>query len=273
MWDKEYPVDKPSGVIRIALLGDSISMGGGIRPNETLCARLERGLNARAEAGVRYEVMNFAVAGYTAAMQLEQFTSRALAYDPDHVLVALTSLSITQDVRQFYTDRKSATVRIMEQLPGGLGRERPFARRSRELFEDAGVSKPPSRLKVFDEDRFAADRRLYLRTLLRRFLNVGGNDQGRITIIYLPAMRAAEDRSPVKGEIEASAAEAGVPFLDVSPPFRARHAMFQAVPGDPHPNSEAHRIFAEQLLGRLQFRPGGGAGGGRGREKKTVPKG
>jgi hypothetical protein len=97
MRDREYPVTKPAGVFRIAVLGSSIDMGWGVGTESMYVNRLEDWLNAHAArrgSTRRFEVINFAVAAYSPLQRLEVFRRKALAFDPDLVLFSSTLLDI-----------------------------------------------------------------------------------------------------------------------------------------------------------------------------------
>ncbi len=93
--DREYTVEKPPDVYRIAVLGSSIDMGWGVGTEETYVNLLEDWLNAHAKRrGLkrRFEVINFAVAAYSPMQRLEAFRRKALAFKPDMVLYSATML-------------------------------------------------------------------------------------------------------------------------------------------------------------------------------------
>lgn len=84
--DVDHPVAKPAGIWRIVVLGDSIGAGFGVeRLEDTFPRRLEAHLKA---AGLPAEVLNFSVSGYNTRQEVETLKARALAYDPDLVLLA-----------------------------------------------------------------------------------------------------------------------------------------------------------------------------------------
>lgn len=64
---KETTVEKPAGVVRILVLGDSFTMGKGVEDDETFAVLLEKGLNERNGAtchGRKFEVLNGGVDSY-----------------------------------------------------------------------------------------------------------------------------------------------------------------------------------------------------------------
>ena len=88
--DEPYPEAKPPGTYRIAVLGDSFTMGSGVALEDTYHSRLER-LLAEGSEGTRYECLNFGVAGYGLMNYVGTLRHRALRYAPDLILVGLTA--------------------------------------------------------------------------------------------------------------------------------------------------------------------------------------
>jgi D-alanyl-lipoteichoic acid acyltransferase DltB (MBOAT superfamily) len=88
MRDRDYTLAKPAGTYRIALLGPSHVMGSGVADGETFADFLEERLNAsNSGATVRYEVLNFGVAGLSLLKQLAILEERALAFEPDAIFI------------------------------------------------------------------------------------------------------------------------------------------------------------------------------------------
>ncbi len=87
--DREYPLAKPAGVFRIAVVGSSWSMASGVDQDDTWHAVLERRLNATGGAG-RVEVINFAVEQYGISEILGTLRHKVPQYQPDLVIVSMT---------------------------------------------------------------------------------------------------------------------------------------------------------------------------------------
>ncbi len=83
----EYPVAKPAGAYRIALLGDSFVFGYGVTDDEVLSATLERRLIDEADQSGVPEVLNFGVSGFGQAEELVVYRNLARLYRPDAVAV------------------------------------------------------------------------------------------------------------------------------------------------------------------------------------------
>jgi hypothetical protein len=96
--DREHALAKPADTVRIAVLGDSFA--------EALQVPIERTFWAVAEAMLRdcrylgkqdVEVINFGVSGYGPAQELLTLRQRVWDYDPDVVLLAVTTRNDVSD--------------------------------------------------------------------------------------------------------------------------------------------------------------------------------
>lgn len=81
----EVPVEKPDGVRRVAVLGDSIAFGYWVAEEDTFAAQLQEMLGDSGEGPI--EVLSFGVPGYNLDQEIETLRSRALVYEPDVVIV------------------------------------------------------------------------------------------------------------------------------------------------------------------------------------------
>jgi hypothetical protein len=89
MRDGPYTLAKPENTFRIALLGASVEMGSGVADGENYESVLERRLNEELGpvTGLRYEVLNFSVAGWGIIQQLAKCELQVFDFEPDAVLV------------------------------------------------------------------------------------------------------------------------------------------------------------------------------------------
>lgn len=81
MRDREYARQKPAGVFRVAVLGDSFTWGFGVDNEEIFTEVLEKKL------GSGYEVLNCGVSGFGRGQQLLYMQSDVLAFEPDALIV------------------------------------------------------------------------------------------------------------------------------------------------------------------------------------------
>jgi lysophospholipase L1-like esterase len=86
--DVDHAVEKPKGVYRIVVLGDSVGAGLKVeRFEDTFPPILQKMLK---DAGINAEVINLSVSGYNTQQEVETLRERGLQYSPDLVLVAYT---------------------------------------------------------------------------------------------------------------------------------------------------------------------------------------
>ena len=83
--DMEFSVLKRAGTRRIAVVGDSISFGSGIRNINDAYPKLFEGyLN---NGSKKYEVYNFGIPGYDADDELETIKNKVVNYKPDIIII------------------------------------------------------------------------------------------------------------------------------------------------------------------------------------------
>jgi lysophospholipase L1-like esterase len=97
--DREYTLDPPDGVLRIAAFGDSFTHGNEVERTDSWAYQLETILN---EQGVHAEVLNFGVGGYGLDQAYLRWQQQGRAYQPDVVLVGLVSLDIPRTVTLYW---------------------------------------------------------------------------------------------------------------------------------------------------------------------------
>ena len=82
----ETTLEKPPGVRRVAVLGDSIAFGYWVADEQGFARQLEALLRS-APGGSEVEVLNFGVPGYNLEQEIEALRMKALAFSPDVVVV------------------------------------------------------------------------------------------------------------------------------------------------------------------------------------------
>jgi lysophospholipase L1-like esterase len=86
--DRERTLKKPTGVFRIAVIGDSIAFGWGVAPEDRYSNLLEKFLNDTGTSHPTYEVLNFGITGYNTVMEAALLRDRVLAYEPDMLVLS-----------------------------------------------------------------------------------------------------------------------------------------------------------------------------------------
>ncbi len=257
MRDREYPVAKPDGVYRIALLGSSIDMGWGVATPDTYENRLEAWLNAEAaRRGTtrRFEVLNFSMAAYGPAQRFEAFHRKALAFAPDLVLTTATMID----------------PRFLEIHLGGLIKNRVDLKHDffRRAAAEAGIDPDRERQVGWAElDRrggFKARAKDHYwifadATLGALAVDCRSRDLALAVLLIPRACRddADDARALAVARQVGIAARHAVPVLDLSATFDARDpSTIEIAPGDDHPNALGHRLLFEGLSRALLADPG-----------------
>jgi len=106
---------KPPGVYRILVLGDSVTYGVGVRPEETFPKRLEALLSPR--DGRRVEVMNAGVSGYTAYNEWQFFRAQGHRFEADLVLSVLCLNDVVNPRLHWNYTREAVTNIPAEAIP------------------------------------------------------------------------------------------------------------------------------------------------------------
>jgi lysophospholipase L1-like esterase len=241
--DRDYPVDKPPGTLRIMMLGDSLTFGWGVAEDQTFVRQLETMLRA---GGLAAEVMNTGVGNYNTTMEVEYFLDRGHKYKPDIVIL-----------NYFINDAEP----IPPHTPGFM-----------ELH---------SRAWVYFNARIDAARRMvgsgekpnwqaYYTGLYDDKVNPGGwraveeavaklarhcaANGIRLMIVNYPEIRVLQPYpfADVTEKVRVLAGRHGAEFVDLLPAVAAEDpaTLWVSVP-DPHPNAKADRLFAKALYERL----------------------
>jgi lysophospholipase L1-like esterase len=86
--DVEHTREKPPGVFRIAVLGDSMTEARQVSIADTFCKQLEKRLSGRPEFGnLKVEVLNFGIGGYGTDQELLTLRLHVLDFSPDLVML------------------------------------------------------------------------------------------------------------------------------------------------------------------------------------------
>lgn len=81
---REYSLQKPPGVFRIVVIGDSITFGNRLAPDENYPAVLEF---LYQQSGKSVEVLNLALGGYDTLQEVATLADIGLSFDPDLVIL------------------------------------------------------------------------------------------------------------------------------------------------------------------------------------------
>jgi lysophospholipase L1-like esterase len=240
--DREFSVERVPGKLRIAMLGDSLTVGWGVPLDDTFAKRIER---MYAAAGIDAEVINFGVGNYNTVQEVQAFLANGHRYRPDIVVLNyfVNDAELLEPARSpsplmracyacvFLAGRGDAVVR---KFLGGKG----WAQYYLSLYGD-GTS------QGWLEAKAAIGR-------LAKATKASG---AKLVIANLPELHDVKDYrfGPITDLVQQAAAEHGAVFVDVLPAISDQpSSKLWVTPPDPHPNAYANELIAQALFTALQ---------------------
>ncbi|HZM01206.1 MAG TPA: SGNH/GDSL hydrolase family protein, partial [Planctomycetota bacterium] len=257
--DRERSRSKPDGVQRIAVLGDSFSFGYGVEGDAIWPAVLERLLPEGSE------VLNFGVGGYSTRDEAAVLEHKALAFEPDLVLVGYTLND---------PDVEPDSGRIAQPSLHSLFDEP-------EWWQHSQLLRLCSRLRHERAlERWGGGNQIqYLHacpetwdTVVRAFARIGAVSAARglpVGVVLFPVIPGGQWSTyrftAIHAQVRAEADRHGFPALDLLPVWAA-HApgALRVADDDAHPNALGHRLTAETVRAWLAARPALGIDAGPG---------
>jgi len=245
--DREYPFGKPPATLRIAVVGDSFTMGSGVALEDVYHSVLERLLSSD-PGGRACECINFGVGGYSIPDYTAVVRHLVPRYDPDLILVALTATDRSPpDRRAGPFVPRPATRPFFESLLVKEARHAVLrARRGAALRAARAMWESPA-----DEggDPLDEPTTRFLRGSLGNLARAARELGLPIAVVHL---RAGAPPGGVDSRLtrafRRACQEADLPYCDVSRRFAGvDSASFCIFHDDPHPNAAAHAIFAEEI--------------------------
>ena len=209
--DRTHALEKPRGVKRVVCLGDSVTLGYGIRSEEAFPQVLQELLD---ESGPGVEVFNVALSGWSSRQQRTAYRRIARKYQPDHVLLGIC----LNDVAELQNNlarpptwlsllhRRSALVRRVVDAPG------------REIRNVEEMLDQPDSPRV--QEGFA---RLFLELAALR--DEARADGASLSVAVFPfRFQLASDAPPPTAQrrIETFCESSGIPHIDLLPELRER---------------------------------------------------
>ena len=256
--DRAHPWSQgASNILRIAVIGDSFTVGVGVQLDDTYGAKLERLLNLN-DGVPPAEVWVVAHSG-TSTFQQRKMLPEALAHDPDIVILGIC----LNDTEDWTHPLKIQRWRDEWMNPAPSPFAAFFLRHSRAAsfiaarWWAAGSSK---RCVAYYRHLYDPNGGGILRfkNSIGWFRDECASRQIAFLPVVFPLMSFdfSPDRYPMSfahDAIHEVCREFGVPCLDLLPAFQGDDpGRMQAVPGiDPHPDEIAHRIAAETILNYL----------------------
>jgi HEAT repeat protein/lysophospholipase L1-like esterase len=235
MRDREHALEKPPGLQRLVVLGDSTTFGFWLPPDEAFPQVLQDLLDAQ---GRSVEVFNIALPGWTTRQELIAYRKIARKYRPDRVLLAICLNDIPEMQNNltrpppFVMDlfKRSALVRRLVLLP------------DREIQDEMEM------LRNMDLPKVRQGFELMFKDLraLRKEAEADGARLGLLILPFRFQFRADAPPPLVQRRILDFCAAERLPCLDLLPPLRPLgEAAFHDFD---HFNTQGSRLVAERIL-------------------------
>jgi D-alanyl-lipoteichoic acid acyltransferase DltB (MBOAT superfamily) len=241
MRDQEYPVAKPAGTVRVAVLGQSYVLGSGVSDGESFEALVEArlGRNRTPGDGPRVELLNFGLPSAAAFQQLALLQSRLVdRFSPD-VLLYVCHINEYLHVSDYFTRY--------------LSRFGPYPdARIRSLMDSAGVAPGMAREEM---QRRLAPHRLRILQFVFSEIAATARAQGmRPVLALIPT--PLDNREGSVGDMSRAGEAAGFSVVDMTDVYRGHDENTLIVADwDRHPNVKGHRVIADRLYAELLERP------------------
>jgi lysophospholipase L1-like esterase len=288
--DRDHAVQKSAGVVRIVVLGDSMTFGVGVPEPQTFPRVTEHLLNQAPARSATVEVLNFGIPGYNTLQELTEFRELAEPLQPDIVVVGFlyNDLEMSPDQRRHLEQRHSSSQ---------VGQADPHERLMRTGPTSDASSSPAIAARVNAAMSVAKRHSLFLSWLMPRLAvlvrpigvlrgvgllgDVNGQfvdanpewrrvqselldlkrlceaQNARLIVMIIPAMTKFEEHvypiKPYHQAVSRFCAISSITCLDLLSSFWGMNGTGMWIsPTDAHPNAQGHRIIAEALTEFLE---------------------
>jgi hypothetical protein len=242
--DKEYSIEKPAGVRRIAVMGDSITRGQGAPFGGTYEALLENKLNeAHLTPSIRgYEILNFAVGSYTLTQQLGMAAERAVRYQPDVYVFGVSPLSVYRSWGQH--------IALLTEAGADLKYDY-----LRQLVRDADL-KPGEPIGVFDA-KLAKFRLPTIRWALSEMAAHTKRQGATMLVVLVTDVATTSEIEEMFLGIRPILKDLNIPVVDLLDTFAGREDLssLRVADNDRHPNAAGHQLLFDRLYDKVMNDP------------------
>lgn len=240
--DREFSFEKPTGVYRVLILGDSTTFGWGVRIEDTAAKQLEKKLNEHLPPGYdKAEVINAGVGNYDTVQEVTYYETIGWQYNPDLVVLVFfinDPEPVPVEKKGFLIDRSYLIAFATNRIDG--------------LMRHAGV-RPDWKTyyaSLYDEDRpgFQACKKA-ISSLAESTRSHGA----KLLVAILPELHQINgDSYPFKSahqKIKGVTATENVPVVELIDGLKDHGAegALWVTPLDDHPNARANDLISDQL--------------------------
>jgi lysophospholipase L1-like esterase len=229
---REFPVER-NGKYRMVFLGDSLTLGWGVRQEESFANLMEEEMNKR----IPIEILNFGMGNYNTEQETHLFIEKGLKYRPDKVVLFyfINDAEPTPKESHWSFLEHSELISFFWSRARGLISNLTRSQNYRDYYASLYDRAAPG---------WQAAKKSFL--LLSRVCRDRGIE---LQVVLLPELHELRDY-PFKKEYAAVSdflKANGIEHLDLTPFFKdeAEPSRLWVAPDDAHPNAAAHRLIAQ----------------------------
>ena len=228
-------VDMPAGGRRILFLGGSITLGWGVKEEDTLTAVLERKFAGKGEP---VQVLNAGIGNYYAERYVNHFLKDLKDLKPSDIVVHY----FLRDAEKLEAGGGNVFLRNSElAVTLWIAMNRLIGPQGEQSIADHYKS-------VYDPN---SDGYRAMETSLKELADYAKANHIRITLAMVPDVHNLADYpfKDIHARMKSVAEAMGYRFFDLLPAFgNLSPQEVWAMPGDPHPNALGHKLMADALF-------------------------
>lgn len=273
--DVEHEVNKPAGVYRILVVGDSFTYGIGVEADETYPKVMERILNERrTDKGLEYEVFNLSAPAIGTLQEIE-IIKYGLKYNPDLILLGMLvenrwaqrGNDLCDNFAYWHELRKKESSEgvpthfashFNSQWIDYLNALHRLMVQHSDLYYHLMTKKGTNLRRFFvkfreNKNQDELDRAWKITRDALRNAKAIVHDRGlRLAVLYIPFSSDIQSQSNETRDILVEwSQESGINLLDLSEVLRKNHDKDLYYQADGHWRSLAHRLSAEAITDYL----------------------
>jgi lysophospholipase L1-like esterase len=248
----QVSIAKPVNSYRIAVIGDSVSYGFGVKLEESFPFVLEANLRSKGQfQGKNVEVINFSVNGYGLETYKEVLLKKAAAFDPDLVVIGycLNDLSSADAVFIAVGDmmKKNAGYKKLSKY------SQFFA--AVKFYSDKAWAKTAGEWQFrqgYKDPRAAG----YLATNFEQIRDFGAAHNIPVLVVVFPLFTDFENYGlrEIHSTVSSQLNSVGLRYLDLLDSFNGQSARHFRLNDEDvtHPNAAGHQFIARRIESALQ---------------------
>lgn len=241
--DREIPYERNAGVMRIAMVGDSLTEGWGVPVESTFSKRIER---LYEQAGAKAEVVNLGVGNWNTVQEVQYFLTKGYKYSPDIVV-----LNYFVNDAEPTPERRRPPSMLLQYCYSCVflkGRLDTVMRQFTPQQDWAAFY-----LGLYEGGKSKGW--LDAKDAIKRLADYCKQHKIKLLIAHLPELHDVQNYrfGSVTELVRQAAQENNTPFVDLLPnlQFQASSDLW-VTPPDPHPNAFANELIAAGLFSALQ---------------------